>query len=40
MTASPEPNPPGRFRQTLIRVMIVQVLALLGLWFIQSRYHG
>jgi hypothetical protein len=27
-----------QFRRNLIRVMSVQVLALLGLWLLQSRY--
>ena len=27
------------FRKTLVRVMTVQVLALLGLWLLQSIYH-
>jgi hypothetical protein len=29
-----------RFRQTLLRVLLVQLLTLLGLWLIQSRYAG
>ena len=28
------------FRTTLIRVLIVQVVALLLLWFLQVRYGG
>ena len=31
---------PSRFRVTLFRVMLIQLLALLGLWLIQSRYNG
>ena len=29
-----------RFRRTLVRVLAVQVLSLLALWILQSRYHG
>jgi hypothetical protein len=29
-----------RFRRTLFRVLAVQALSLLALWFLQSRYHG
>jgi hypothetical protein len=29
-----------RFRRTLVRVLAVQALSLLLLWFLQSRYHG
>ena len=29
-----------RFRRTLWRVLAVQALSLLVLWFLQSRYHG
>jgi hypothetical protein len=29
-----------RFRRTLVRVLAVQALSLLALWFLQSRYHG
>jgi hypothetical protein len=29
-----------RFRRTLVRVLAVQALSLLVLWFLQSRYHG
>ena len=29
-----------RFRRTLLRVLAVQALSLLALWFLQSRYHG
>ena len=28
------------FRRNLIRVMTVQVLALIGLWLLQVRYSG
>jgi hypothetical protein len=29
----------GRFRQTLIRVLIVQVVALVLLWALQAHYN-
>jgi hypothetical protein len=29
-----------RFRLTLVRVMTVQVITLILLWLLQSRYHG
>jgi hypothetical protein len=29
-----------RFRRTLVQVLAVQVLSLLVLWLLQSRYHG
>ena len=29
-----------RFRRTLLRVLAVQALSLLLLWFLQARYHG
>ena len=29
-----------KFRSTLLRVMIAQVVSLLGLWLLQSIYHG
>lgn len=34
MSDAPRPA----FRATLVRVMAVQVLALLALWFLQARY--
>jgi hypothetical protein len=42
MTSTPESPPPAipMFRQNLIRVMAVQVGALLLLWLLQSRYSG
>lgn len=42
MTAPNEsPRPAAtKFRSTLIRVMAVQVAALLLLWLLQSRYTG
>jgi len=42
MTSPPESPPPATptFRQNLIRVMAVQVGALLLLWLLQSRYSG
>ena len=32
-----EPRPP--FRRVLFQVLAVQVLSLLGLWFLQWRYY-
>jgi hypothetical protein len=29
-----------RFRRNLIQVLAIQVLSLLALWLLQSRYHG
>jgi hypothetical protein len=29
-----------RFRRTLFQVLAVQVVSLLVLWLLQSRYHG
>jgi hypothetical protein len=29
-----------RFRRTLLQVLAVQVVSLLVLWLLQSRYHG
>ena len=42
MTSTPESPTPATptFRQTLIRVMAVQVGALLLLWLLQSLYSG
>ena len=40
MPNSAAPPEPGRFRATLLRVMIVQLLTLIGLWLLQSRYAG
>lgn len=40
-TASPLSGPvttPSRFRQVLFRVLAVQVLSLLALWLLQTRY--
>ncbi len=31
---------PSRFRVTLFRVMLIQLLALLALWLLQTRYAG
>jgi hypothetical protein len=28
------------FRSTLVRVLSVQIAALLALWWLQARYHG
>jgi hypothetical protein len=33
-------TPTPTFRSTLLRVMTVQVLALLALWLLQRRYGG
>ena len=30
----------GRFKQTLVRVMAVQVVTLVLLWLLQSHYAG
>jgi hypothetical protein len=44
--AEPPPSPAerargrARFRATLARVLLVQVVTLLGLWLLQSRYTG
>jgi hypothetical protein len=39
-----DPRPPdedsGRFRRTLVRVMLVQVVTLLALWGLQAHYAG
>ncbi len=43
MPTPPDPGPPSdraRFRATLVRVMAVQVVTLLLLWLVQSRYSG
>ena len=29
-----------RFRQTLVRVIVIQVIALVALWLLQQRYAG
>lgn len=31
-------NGSSQFRRTLVRVMAVQILTLLALWFLQARY--
>ena len=33
-------NGKSRFRTTLVRVLLVQVVTLLLLWLIQAAYHG
>jgi hypothetical protein len=40
--ATPESTPAdqAKFRQTLIRVMTVQVVTLLALWAMQARYNS
>ncbi len=34
----PAPEDSARFRRTLVRVMSMQVVALLALWWLQARY--
>ena len=34
------PRDAARFRRTLVRVMAVQVVTLVLLWLLQSRYTG
>ncbi|MBK8060416.1 MAG: hypothetical protein IPK33_21770 [Gemmatimonadetes bacterium] len=34
----PDPDSAAPFRRTLVRVMGMQLLALLALWWLQSRY--
>jgi len=36
---APSPERSPTFRTTLIRVLIVQVVALALLWLLQARYH-
>lgn len=39
---SPHDSPPednARFRRTLVKVMSMQVVALLALWWLQARYN-
>jgi hypothetical protein len=41
MSHPTDPGPPddaARFRATLVRVMAVQVVTLVVLWLVQSRY--
>jgi len=41
MSHPDDPGPPddaARFRTTLVRVMAVQVVTLVVLWLVQSRY--
>lgn len=38
--APPAENPRRTFRATLIRVLAVQVVALIVLWILQARYGG
>jgi hypothetical protein len=43
MTQPPPPDADAgarRFRQTLVRVMAVQVAALVALWLIQQHFSG
>jgi hypothetical protein len=30
----------SRFRRTLVRVMAVQIVSLIALWLLQTRYSG
>jgi hypothetical protein len=43
MTPPPPSNDPegtARFRQTLVKVMSMQLAALLVLWWLQARYNS
>ena len=40
MTPNDQSSEPATFRSTLIRVMTMQVGALLVLWLLQARYTG
>lgn len=35
----PTPEDSARFRRTLVKVMSMQVVALLALWWLQARYN-
>ena len=35
-----EAEPDARFRPTLIKVLLVQVVALILLWLLQATYHS
>jgi len=37
---SGDPEGAARFRETLFRVMAVQVVTLIALWWLQARYNG
>ncbi len=37
---SDDPEGTARFRQTLVRVMSMQLAALLVLWWLQARYNS
>jgi hypothetical protein len=39
MTTEPAPDERRVFRKTLVRVLIVQAVALLLLWIVHARYH-
>lgn len=40
MTSEPSPDAERRrFRVTLVRVLVVQAVALLLLWLVHARYH-
>jgi len=39
-TPTDDPEGAARFRRTLVRVMSVQLAALLVLWWLQARYHS
>lgn len=38
--AAEKADEPGRFRRTLVRVMLVQVITLIILWLVQSHYSA
>ena len=40
MADSPNGGTDTSFKVTLLRVMAVQVVALVLLWILQARYHG
>lgn len=35
-----ETEPDARFRPTLLKVLLVQVVALILLWLLQATYHS
>lgn len=37
---SADPKQPARFRTTLTRVLLVQIVALVLLWLLQATYHS
>lgn len=43
MTDAPDPESrydAARFRRTLVKVLLMQVVALAVLWALQARYHS